>query len=151
MILMRKCQDYFHYFLKNDYQTKETMISTFNTQRYRDKERKYKNKKYICLVKNGYYLEEDIKEFLTFRIEEYNTVLYAQQLIIDLVAIFDYLELKLKRKLANLLNTTPTRIGTLDFGYEASLKIIKILEDKLMQMSPEAREDLRITFEKAKE
>ena len=144
-------EEVYDYFLKNDYQTKETMISTFNTQRYRDKERKYKNKKYICLVKNGYYLEEDIKEFLNFRIEEYNTVLYAQQLIIDLVAIFDYLELKLKRKLANLLNTTPTRIGTLDFGYEASLKIIKILKDRLMQMSPEAREELRMIFDKVKE
>ena len=37
-------EEVYDYLLKNDYQTKETMISTFNTQRYRDKERKYKNK-----------------------------------------------------------------------------------------------------------
>lgn len=140
----------YDYFLKDDYKTKDNMIATFHAQKYNDKQNKYKNKEYL-VAKGKYYLESDVKEFLNFRIEQYNTITYAKQLIIDLTAIFDYLELNLKNKLAKILGINSSTISSLDLGYETALRIIEALKNRLLEISPEAREDLKMMFNKVKE
>lgn len=138
--------DTHQYFLKRYYSNKYNMMSAFSHQKNRDKKGLYVNKKYI-ISNNGWYNESDIKEFLNFKIEQYNTITYAQQLIIDIEAIFDYYNLRAKSKLARMLNIKPQNLS-LDMSYETALKIINSFKSRLLSMSPEAIIDLKNSFKK---
>ena len=138
--------DTYQYFLKRYYSSKYNMMSAFSHQKSRDKKGLYVNKKYI-ISNNGWYNENDIKEFLNFKIEQYNTITYAQQLLIDIEAIFDYYNLRCKSKLARILNIKPQNLS-LDMNYETALKIIDGLKSRLLTMSPEAISDLKNSFKK---
>lgn len=138
--------DTYQYFLKRYYSSKYNMMSAFSHQKNRDSKGFYVNKKYI-ISNNGWYNESDIKEFLNFKIEQYNTITYAQQLIIDIEAIFDYYDLRAKSKLARMLNIKPQNLS-LDINYETALKIIDGLKNRLLSMSPEAIIDLKNSFKK---
>ena len=138
--------DTYQFFLKRYYSSKYNMTSAFSHQKGRDKKGLYVNKKYI-ISNNGWYNESDIKEFLNFKIEQYNTITYAQQLIIDIEAIFDYYNLRAKSKLARILNIKPQNLS-LDMSYETALKIIDGLKNRLSSMSPEALRDLKYNFNK---
>lgn len=138
--------DTYQYFLKRYYSSKYNMMSAFSHQKNRDLKGLYVNKKYI-ISNNGWYNESDIKEFLTFKIEQYNTITYAQQLIIDIEAIFDYYNLRAKSKLARILNIKPQNLS-LDMNYETALKIINSFKSRLLTMSPEAIIDLKNSFKK---
>ena len=138
--------DTYQYFLKRYYSSKYNMMSAFSHQKSRDKKGVYVNKKYI-VSDNGWYNEKDIKEFLNFKIEQYNTITNAQQLIIDIEAIFDYCDLRAKSKLARILNIKPQNLS-LDMNYETALKIIDSLKNRLLNMSPEGLRDLKYTFNK---
>ena len=138
--------DTYQYFLKRYYSSKYNMMSAFSHQKSRDKKGLYVNKKYI-ISNDGWYNENDIKEFLNFKIEQYNTITYAQQLIIDIEAIFDYYNLRAKSKLARILNIKPQNLS-LDMSYETALKIIDGLKNRLLSMSPEALKDLKYNFNK---
>ena len=128
--------DTYQYFLKRYYSNKYNMMSAFSHQKSRDSKGLYVNKKYI-ISNDGWYNENDIKEFLNFKIEQYNTITYAQQLLIDIEAIFDYYNLRAKSKLARILNIKPQNLS-LDMSYETALKIIDGLKNRLSSMSPEA-------------
>ena len=138
--------DTYQYFLKRYYSSKYNMMSAFSHQKSRDKKGLYVNKKYI-ISNDGWYNENDIKEFLNFKIEQYNTITYAQQLIIDIEAIFDYYNLRAKSKLARILNIKPQNLS-LDMNYETALKIINSFKSRLLSMSPEAISDLKNSFKK---
>ena len=138
--------DTYQYFLKRYYSSKYNMMSAFSHQKSRDKKGLYVNKKYI-ISDNGWYNENDIKEFLDFKIEQYNTITYAQQLLIDIEAIFDYYNLRAKSKLARILNIKPQNLS-LDMNYETALKIINSFKSRLLSMSPEAISDLKNSFKK---
>lgn len=138
--------DTYQFFFNRYYSSKYNMMSAFSQQKNRDKKGLYVNKKYI-ISNNGWYNESDIKEFLNFKIEQYNTITYAQQLIIDIEAIFDYHNLRAKSKLARILNIKPQNLS-LDMSYETALKIIDGLKNRLSSMSPEALRDLKYDFNK---
>ncbi len=138
--------DTYQYFLKRYYSSKYNMMSAFSHQKNRDKKGSYINKKYI-ISNNGWYNESDIKEFLNFKIEQYNTITYAQQLIIDIEAIFDYYNLRAKSKLARMLNIKPQNLN-LEMNYETALKVINSFKSRLLSMSPEAINDLKNSFKK---
>lgn len=138
--------DTYQYFLKRYYSSKYNMMSAFSHQKSRDKKGLYINKKYI-ISNNGWYNENDIKEYLNFKIEQYNTITYAQQLIIDIEAIFDYYNLRAKSKLARMLNIKPQNLS-LEMNYETALKIINSFKSRLLSMSPEAIIDLKNSFKK---
>ena len=138
--------DTYQFFLKRYYSSKYNMTSAFSHQKSRDKKGLYKNKKYI-ISNNGWYNENDIKEFLNFKIEQYNTITYAQQLLIDIEAIFDYYNLRAKCKLARILNIKPQNLS-LDMNYEPALKIIDGLKSRLLNMSSEGLRDLKYSFSK---
>ena len=136
--------DTYHFFLKRYYSSKYNMMSAFSHQKNRDSKGLFANKKYI-ISNNGWYNESDIKEFLNFKIEQYNTITYAQQLIIDIEAIFDYYNLRAKSKLARMLNIKPQNLS-LEMNYETALKIINSFKSRLLSMSPEAIIDLKNSF-----
>ena len=138
--------DTYQYFLKRHYSSKYNMMSAFSHQKSRDKKGLYVNKKYI-ISNNGWYNENDIKEFLNFKIEQYNTITYAQQLLIDIEAIFDYYNLRAKSKLARMLNIKPQNLS-LEMNYETALKVINGFKSRLLTMSPEAISDLKNSFKK---
>ena len=138
--------DTYQFFLKRYYSNKYNMMSAFSHQKSRDSKGLYVNKKYI-ISNDGWYNENDIKEFLNFKIEQYNTITYAQQLLIDIEAIFDYYNLRAKSKLARILNIKPQNLS-LDMSYETALKIIDGLKNRLSSMSPEALRDLKYNFNK---
>ncbi len=138
--------DTYQFFLKRYYSSKYSMMSAFSHQKGRDSKGLYVNKKYI-ISNSGWYSESDIKEFLNFKIEQYNTITYAQQLLIDIEAIFDYYNLRAKSKLARILNIKPQNLS-LDMSYETALKIIDGLKNRLSSMSPEALRDLKYNFNK---
>lgn len=138
--------DTYQYFLKRYYSSKYNMMSAFSHQKSRDSKGLYVNKKYI-ISNNGWYNESDIKEFLNFKIEQYNTITYAQQLIIDIEAIFDYYDLRAKSKLARMLNIKPQNLN-LEMNYETALKVINSFKSRLLSMSPEAISDLKNSFKK---
>ncbi len=139
--------DTYHFFLKRYYSSKYNMMSAFSHQKSRDSKGLYINKKYI-ISNNGWYSENDIKEFLNFKIEQYNTITYAQQLIIDIEAIFDYYNLRAKSKLARMLNIKPQNLS-LEMNYETALKVIDGFKSRLLSMSPEAIIDLKNSLKKA--
>ena len=136
--------DTYQFFLKRYYSNKYNMMSAFSHQKNRDLKGLYVNKKYI-ISNSGWYNENDIKEFLNFKIEQYNTITYAQQLIIDIEAIFDYYNLRAKSKLARMLNIKPQNLN-LEMNYETALKIINSFKSRLLSMSPEAIIDLKNSF-----
>ena len=138
--------DTYQYFLKRYYSSKYNMMSAFSHQKSRDPKGLYVNKKYI-ISNNGWYNENDIKEFLNFKIEQYNTIAYAQQLIIDIEAIFDYYNLRCKSKLARMLNIKPQNLS-LEMNYETALKVIDGFKSRLLSMSHEAIKDLKYNFNK---
>ena len=140
--------DTYQYFLKRYYSNKYNMMSAFSHQKNRDKKGLYVNKKYI-ISNSGWYNESDIKEFLNFKIEHHNTITYAQQLLIDIEAIFDYYNLRGKSKLARILNIKPQNLS-LEMNYETALKIIDGLKNRLMQISPEARKEIKYMYNEVK-
>lgn len=139
----------YEYFFKDSYGSKYNMTSSFSHLKKIDKKGEYLNKKYL-ISSNGYYKEKDIREFLKWKQEQYNTIQFAKQLIVDFEAIFEHYGLKLKVKLAKLIGINSQCFTNLDFGYDISVKIINAIKNRLMQISPEARREIKYMFNEVK-
>lgn len=132
-----------YFYFKHRFKSKDNMQVTFNIQAKRNPE--MKNKKYLIQSQYGYYKYDDVMEMIKWLEHENNTVLYAQQLIIDLEAIMCNIN-GCKSKIARLIGSTPQRVHELNFSYDVAVKIINNLENKLKSMSIEAIRDLKREF-----
>lgn len=138
-------------FLVDYYNNMDSMRNSFYVLKRRDKTGIYKNKSYLIPNESGYYYEKDIQELLGFKREKYNTITYAQQLIVDFEAIFDYLNIPVKSKFAKIIKLNGQQMHELTFSYEKAVEIIETLKNRLLAISPEARKEIKFLFNKVKE
>lgn len=147
---MRKLstEDTYFYF-KNKYRSANVMMTCFNVLKNQDKENKYLNKKYILQSEYGYYNYDDIMELIRYEEDVNNTIVYAQQLVIDIEALVNESGAKGKLgKIAKLIGIPQQMISTLNISYNTALKIINNIETRLNNMSIEAIRELRNDYRK---
>lgn len=147
---MRKLstEDTYFYF-KNKYRSANVMMTCFNVIKNQDKENKYLNKKYILQSEYGYYNYDDIMELIRYEEDVNNTIVYAQQLVIDIEALVNESGAKGKSgKIAKLIGIPQQMISTLNISYNTALKIINNIETRLNNMSIEAIRELRNDYRK---
>lgn len=136
-------------YFKKKYRSEKVMAVCFNVLKNQDKENKYLNKKYILQSSYGYYDYNDIMEVLRYEENVNNTIIYAQQLVIDIEALINETGTKGKLgKLAKLIGIPQQMISTLNISYNVALKIINNIEIKLNSMSIEAIQDLKVNYNK---
>ena len=86
---------------------------------------------------------------LRYEEEVNNTIVYAQQLVIDLEALIIESGAKGKLgKLANLIGIPQQMLSRLNISYNTALKIINNIETKLNNISQEAIQDLKVNYQK---
>ena len=76
-----------YFYFKKRYISERVMLVSFGVTRNQDKEKQFKNKKYLVQSVWGYFDYQDIMEMLRYEEEVNNTIVYAQQLVIDLEAL----------------------------------------------------------------
>ena len=122
---------------------------SFGVTRNQDKEKQFKNKKYLVQSVWGYFDYQDVMEMLRYEEEVNNTIVYAQQLVIDLEALIIESGAKGKLgKLANLIGIPQQMLSRLNISYNTALKIINNIETRLNNMSIEAIRDLKVNYNK---
>lgn len=147
---MRKLstEDTYFYF-KHKYRSANVMMTCFNVLKNQDKKNKYLNKKYILQSEYGYYNYDDIMELIRYEEDVNNTIVYAQQLVIDIEALVNESGAKGKLgKIAKLIGIPQQMISTLNISYNTALKIINNIETRLNNMSIEAIRELRNDYRK---
>ena len=88
-------------------------------------------------------------ELIKYQEEVNNTIVYAQQLVIDIEALIHETGSKGKLgKLAKLIGISQQTLSTLNISYNMALKIINNIETKLNSMSIEAIQDLKVNYNK---
>lgn len=136
-------------YFQGKYKNAESMTSVFGVQKMLDKNKIFKNKKYLLQEELGFYKYSDVIEMYKYYENINNTISYAKQLIIDIEAIMNQYEIKgANNKLASLVGTYPQNIAYLDISYEASIKIIDTIETKIKSLSIEAIRDLKLEYSK---
>ena len=141
-------EDAYYSYLEDYYSSPFKMRDLFNHNKKIDKAKVNKNKTYLVSINRFYYLESDVLELLTYKKEQFNTIVYAQQLIVDFEAIFDYLGIKAKAKFSRILKIDLYSLDNINFRYNTAVKIIENLKKRLMEISPEARQEIRYLYEK---
>lgn len=125
------------------------MLISFNVLKSQDKDNKFKNKKYLVQSSYGYFNYDDIMQLLKYEEEVHNTIVYAQQLVVDIEALITETGTKGKLgKLANLVGIPQQMLSTLNISYNMALKIINNIETRLNSISYEALQDLKISYQK---
>lgn len=140
------------FFFKDRFKTVDIMVTAFNILKSKDKENEFVNKTYIVQCEYNYYRYDDIMKVLKYDEEVHNTICYAQQLIVDLGAIFENRNIKaIDSKLAKLTGVHSHQIGLLSFSYKSALKCIRNIEDKIKSLSYEALMDLKQEYKQISE
>ncbi len=138
-----------YFYFKKRYISERVMLVSFRVTRNQDKEKQFKNKKYLVQSVWGYFDYQDIMEMLRYEEEVNNTIVYAQQLVIDLEALIIESGAKGKLgKLAKLIGIPQQMLSRLNISYNTALKIINNIETKLNNMSIEAIQDLKVNYQK---
>ena len=135
-----------YFYFKKKYISEKVMLVSFGVTRNQDKEKQFKNKKYLVQSVWGYFDYQDVMEMLRYEEEVNNTIVYAQQLVIDLEALI--IESGAKGKLAKLVGIPAQMLSTLNISYNTALKIINNIETKLNNISQEAIQDLKVNYQK---
>lgn len=136
-------------YFKDKYTNFESMVCAFNVHKRKDKEGIYKNKKYMVQASYSRYNFDDLSEYLKFDEEKHNTICYAKQLIIDIEALAkEYAPFVTQTKISNIVGIPNQYMNTLDLSYEASLKVIEKVENKIKSLSIESIRDLKQNFNK---
>ena len=138
-----------YFYFKKKYISEKVMLASFGIFRNQDKEKQFKNKKYLVQSVWGYFDYCDIMEMLRYEEDVNNTIVYAQQLVIDLEALIIDSGAKGKlSKLAKLAGIPAPTLSTLNISYNTALKIINNIETKLNNISHEAIQDLKVNYQK---
>ena len=138
-----------YFYFKKKYISEKVMLVSFGVTRNKDKEKQFKNKKYLVQSVWGYFDYQDVMEMLRYEEEVNNTIVYAQQLVIDLEALINETGTKGKLgKLATLIGIPQQMLSRLKISYNTALKIINNIETRLNNMSIEAIRDLKVNYQK---
>lgn len=142
-------EETFFYF-QDYFSNANNMVLTFASNKHQDKNNEFVNKKYLIQKVYGFYDYSDIMELLKYREEQQNTIIYAQQLVVDIESLFVGIPVKYKckGKLAQLIGITQQQMGVMNISYNTALKIIKNIEDKIKSMSFEGIQDLKMRYER---
>ncbi len=125
-----------YFYFKKKYISERVMLVRFGVTRNQDKEKQFKNKKYLVQSVWGYFDYQDVMEMLRYEEEVNNTIVYAQQLVIDLEALIIESGAKGKLgKLAKLIGIPQQMLSRLNISYNTALKIINNIETKLEKIN----------------
>lgn len=102
------------------------------------------NQDYIDTSIRGYYDVDDINAYFKFQEEKENTVLYAKQVVIDIISLYEYAGLSGgTRIVADMLGYVYQVVHEVRFSYERSLEIIEKFKDRFSCMDIESVIELR--------
>jgi len=146
-LMRRLSSEETYFYFKDRYKDSNSMIANFNIIKKQDKENKFKNKKYLLQSVWGFFDYNDVIEMLKYEEEVHNTILYAQQLIIDIEALIEKDGTKGNLgKIAKLVGIPQQSMGALNISYNMAIKIINNIETKLKSISYEALQDLKVNY-----
>jgi len=151
-------KDLHNYFLVDSYKNATSMLQSFLNAEKADKNfenenktyiRKFKINKSVCL-----YEQSDINAYLKFQQEKHNTIIYAQNLLLDLELLYEKINkvgrLGLIAKFAGVYQCV---ISSPHFEYESALKIINNIKELFMKVDIETirelKQELKLIYEEA--
>lgn len=144
--------DTYEYYFKERFKNLKTMTSTFSIYKADDPEGKFKNKTYLDSVAYGYYSYNDIKEYFSNKDKEHNTVVYCNQLLVDIEAILKLRAVKGgKGILADFIGIPQSQLTYQNFSFESAEAIINKIDNRLRNMSIEGIRELKLYYNKVKE
>lgn len=141
-----------YFYFKDRYVNCESMVSSFLTNKFNDKDGKYLNKRYLIQRQYRLYSYDELMEMIKYIEHEHNTICYAQQLIVDLEAIFEAKKINGHiAKIAKIAGIVPQVMYTLNISYDRALKVIENIETKIKSLSIEAIQELKSDLKKVSE
>ena len=140
-------REIYNLYFKETVKDIKTLTTLFNLAEKADKDKERINKSYPKRSMEGkrvFYYQSDIKEFLDYPKKCNARIMYAQQIIIDLEALYEEAGIKkYKSLLAKYLNVPNSIFTYLLFGIKIANQIIEAAEDLFSKMDIEDIRGLR--------